>query len=100
MDWQACGVITGFLGLFVTIGVQTMIAMFWAGKFASTIDGLTKSVERLQGRDDLFVKRADYLEQVSSRSKEVADLWKAQNDLRDKFHDCRAKKDCGLHKEG
>ena len=87
MDWQMIGVI-------FAIAAQTFIAMFWAGKFSANIENLTKSVEKLQSRDDLFVKRNDYLEQVASRSREVADIWKSQNDLRDKFNDCRAKKDC------
>jgi len=84
MNWQ-------MIGVFVAIGIQTLIAMFWAGKFSADIVNLTKAVEKLQSRDDLFVKRLDYSEQVANRNKEVADIWKAQNDLRDKFHECRAK---------
>jgi hypothetical protein len=87
MDWQMIGVVAA-------IGIQTLIAMFWAGTFSANITNLTKAVEKLQSRDDLFVKRNDYLEQVAARSREVSDLWKAQNELRDKFNDCRAKKDC------
>jgi len=94
MDWQMWGVIIAFVALFFTIAGQTMAVVYWAGVFTTNIKNLTTAVEKLQSRDDLFVKRADYLEQVAARNREISDIWKAQNDLRDKFHDCRATKEC------
>lgn len=78
------------IGVIAAILAQTLVAMFWAGTFSANIMNLTKAVERLQSRDDLFVKRVDYNEQIANRNREIADLWKAQNLLRDKFEDCRA----------
>lgn len=93
MNWQMWGVVIAFVALFFTIAGQTMAVVYWAGVFTTNIKNLTIAVEKLQSRDDLFVKRQDYLEQVTSRSREIADIWKSLNELREKFHDYRAAKD-------
>jgi len=91
MDWQMIGTIIAFAALFLAILGQTMAAVYWAGVFTTNIKNLTATVEKLQSRDDLFVREKDYLQQVANRNREVSDLWKSLNDLRDKFEDCRAK---------
>jgi hypothetical protein len=80
------------------IAAQTVVAVWylgrWEAKISIQLKTLNDSVGKLQMKEESWLKREDFLLQVSNRNSEMSSVWKSLNDLRDKFNDCRAKANC------
>lgn len=97
MNFQIVGTV---VSLFVSVATLVVILVgwgWWTGKMdealktiKATISELKQIIEKMRERDEIFLRREDFLIQVANRNKEIADIWKAQNELRDRFNDCRA----------
>jgi predicted Holliday junction resolvase-like endonuclease len=88
MNWM---LVLALLGLTTTIVVHLLAFVWVMSSMKTSIDKMDQRLLKMEEREQTYVKRGDYDAQVTKRDSELSDVWRAHNELRTRFEDCRAR---------